>query len=360
MTITPNDGLRGTADAGAAGKIRRPTHTRRSGPTRHPARLQVVGVLLVVGLAGATAVRAGVLEEVRELRREMHYRDARDLLEAELGNLRGEERAQALLLLASLSTEHKEVRRLLREASRASGMGETKRRADLALARLDFARGNYNSVRTRLRAYDDDEATLLVAQAFVALGQPRRARQVLQVVRADELPQLLVGWADREVGDTQGALVAFEQIVRRDSADTHPTALLWKAECEAELGLRERALDTAAELQGRFADSPEAVLVEPTLAALRRAARSASSAQRSGHVVLQIGAFEDRVNALRFRDRLPHDIRPVSVDEVRRGMRRLYRVHVGPFETRERAEAYAREHLDPLDIDWRIARPEDQ
>ena len=78
----------------------------------------------------------------------------------------------------------------------------------------------------------------------------------------------------------------------------------------------------------------------------------------SARVVLQIGAFQDRANALRFRDELPRDIQPVTVGEVLQGARRWYRVQVGPFETREIAESYARTHLRPLDIEWRVTRPE--
>ncbi|UCE03233.1 MAG: SPOR domain-containing protein [Candidatus Latescibacterota bacterium] len=329
--------------------MRRSRHERRAWSAR---ALGVLGLLV----AASGSARAGVIDEARALKRQLHYREASDLLRTEMSNLEGDERAEATLLLASLSTNHKEARRLLREAARASDRHEIRRRVDVELARLDFARGNYNSVRTRLERYDDDEAGLLLAQAYVALKQPDRAAAILRDLGGSAYAELLRGWAAREMGDTRAALERFTSLAQTES-DVLPIVLLWKSECEAQLDLRDPALATAALLQRRFPTSAEAVLIEPTLAALRRMKAEPAPA-RDEAVVLQLGAFEDRSNALRFRDTLPRHIRPVTVDEVRSGARRIYRVHVGPFETRAQAEAWARENLDPLDRDWSIGRPE--
>jgi hypothetical protein len=313
-------------------------------------------LLLALLVAASGQARASVIDEAHTLRQQLHYSEASDLLRTEMSNLGADERAEAMLLLATLSTNHKEARRLLREAARASDRHEIRRRVDIELARLDFARGNYNSVRTRLERYDDDEAGLLLAQAYVALKQPDRAAAVLRGLGRSAHAELLRGWAAREMGDTRDALDRFTVLAETES-DVLPIVLLWKSECEAQLDLRDPALATAALLQRRFPTSAEAVLIEPTLAALRRMNAEPAPARQEA-VVLQLGAFEDRSNALRFRDTLPREVRPVTVDEVRSGARRIYRVHVGPFETRAEAEAWARENLNPLDLDWSIGRPE--
>jgi tetratricopeptide (TPR) repeat protein len=335
-------------------------------------RLSLAGLLLALcaGLLTATlqlalpavaTAQASILAEVDNLRRQKRYQEAQALLDPLLDTLSGEERARGLFLLARLSSDHKEVRRLLRESVQATQDEELRFAGQMALARLDYARGNYNSVRTRLRVESRAEAQLLVAQANIGLDQAQRAEQELRAQPAGELQSLLLGWCVRQVGDPQGALTVLDRLSQDKTLASSPTALLWKAECEAELGLRDRSLQTAAMLQNTYPNAPEAVLIEPTLATLRRQAQTEpTNKPRGGRVVLQLGAFEDRANALRFRDGLPRSIQPLFVEEVRTNARRWYRVHVGPFETRDVAEDYAREHLDPLNLDWRLSRPEEQ
>lgn len=302
------------------------------------------------------AVRADVLDEARNLRRQLAYAEARNLLETELDDLDGEQRAEALLLMASLSDDHKEARRFLREAASATRDARFRQRVDLELARLDFGRGNYNSVRTRLERYDDEEPRLWVAQSWVALEQPSRAEGACERAGDGEIAEMVRVWAARQQGDVESALQRLRRVSER-TGDMQATALLWQAECETELGDLDAARASARELQQRYAGTPEVVLLEPTLAALRRAESTPAIPTPRG-VFLQIGAFQERANALRFRDTLPRSIQPLRVEEDLQGVRRIHRVLVGPFPSREAAEAYARSQLEPLDIDWSIGRAE--
>jgi len=327
-------------------------------------RLESASLVACLALASAGTVRADVLRQAQELRRQMQYDTARERLGIALPDLRGEPRAQALLLLADLSTDPKEARRLLRDAQSAATSRQTQLRTDLELARLDYARGSYRSVLTRLRDdLENEEAALLSALAAIALGETHDLQATLQSARRGELAQLLLGWAARQGGDAQSALVVFEQAARQRPSDFLPTTLLWKAECEAALGLRDRALQSAGLLLQRFPETPEAGLVEPTLAALRRGTAAAgpepASAEQPGNVALQVGSFEDRTNALRFQEALAREVQPVQVQEIRDGARRLYRVQVGPFATRDLAETFGRERLTPRGYTWRIVRPEE-
>ena len=309
---------------------------------------------LLCGLAGSAA--ADALDEARALQRQLAYVEARAVLETELDDLRGAKRAEALMLMAELADEHKEARRLLREAANASRDDAFQKRVDLELARLDFGRGNYNSVRTRLERYDDSEAQLWVALSWVALEQAERAASTARNAGSGEVAEIVRVWAERQQGNTATALARVSRLAE-GNGDMQPVALLWKAECETQLGEYDAARASAAELQRRYGNAPEAVLLEPTLAALRRS-ESAPSTPAPRGVFLQIGAFEERANALRFRDTLPRSIQPLRVEEDTQGVRRIHRVLVGPFASREAAEAYARTQLEPIDIDWRIGHAE--
>ena len=309
---------------------------------------------------------AQALDEARDLQRRLQYDAARARVEASLSQLDGEPRAEAFLLLSELTTDHKESRRFLREAQQAAPGGETTRRADLELARLDFARGNYTSVRSRLESHAENEARFLVGSSWVALEEPQRAATVLASLRTPAAT-LRHAWATRAAGDAAAALRALDPLAA-GGGDFRATALLWKAECEAQLGQAEAARATAATLLQRFPHAPEAILVEPTLAALRQSAASTPQAVTSRPpatetpgrppILLQLGAFGTRANAERMRDELPSELSPVRIDEVRQGSRTFYRVSIGPFESADVASAYARERLEPRKMDWRLVRPE--
>jgi cell division protein FtsN len=139
-----------------------------------------------------------------------------------------------------------------------------------------------------------------------------------------------------------------------------PTVLLWKVQAEAELGQRDAALATGAELRERFPDAPESKLVQSTLDQLQGWAtpqvQAPAPTERFG---LQVGAFEDRGNALRFRAGLPAALDPVAIQPVASERGPLYRVVVGSFESREAAEAWASSQLQPLGYQWQAVRIEE-
>jgi len=323
-----------------------------SAPSRRSGRPRLTLALALLTLCPGAAA-AGVLDEARELRRQLRYDEATGLLESRLGSLDGVERGQALLLLAALSTDHKDTRRLLRDAASASDTPAVQRAADLELARLDYARGNYNNVRSRLERYADAECRLLFAQAQAALGETAKVTRALEGLGQLEQAELLRSWAARESGDPQGALARLERLAAA-RPDVLPVALLWKAECEVQLGRAQQARETLTTLRRDFPDAPEAVLAEPTLATLRRETPLPERPE-SGQVVLQLGIFEDRRNALRFRESLPASIGPAELDEFPQDGRRMYRVRLGPFDSRAAAEQYARTRLEPARLEWRVA-----
>lgn len=314
----------------------------------------VAAVLLVVPLAAA---RADVLLEALELRRQVQYEEAAARLVSALPGLGGEDRCRGLVALAGLVPEHKEARRLLLDAAKAATDPETRRRADLELARLDYARGNYRSVATRLEPWrDDPEACLWLGLAATALGETSDLEALVAPARKTDLAALLVGWAALEAGEPKRALDAVDAVARRRHSDLLPTALLWKAQCETALGQGEQAQATRTTLRERFPDSPEAILARDQGRPGGGAATGPRAEPPAERVVLQIGAFQDRTNALRFRAGLEREFPGVRVIEAYDRAARLYRIHIGPFASRQAAEAFGHEQLAPRGHSWQVAR----
>jgi cell division protein FtsN len=221
-----------------------------------------LGLFLAVLAALVPRAAADALQEARELRRQLRYDDARSRVEIVLPDLEGDARAQALLLLATLVTEPKDVRRCLSDAARAATTPDLRRQAVLEQAKLDYARGNYRLAQTRLESEPSDAES--------------------------------AHWLELCV-----------------SAQTAATA-------------------------------PRAALAPPP----------ASTAQLS----IQLGAFEDRSNALRFRAGLPADLQPVTLQEVESARGTMYRVLVGVFDSREAAEAWASSHVASRGYAWQVVR----
>lgn len=321
---------------------------------------RIVGVVAAC-LSAAPAVMAqpDVLDQALALQRRLQYTEATRLLAEALPDLSGEQRARAALLLAALSTDHKEARRFLREVQQAAPGSDLQRRAEIELARLDFARGNYNSVRSRLEPYADPEARLLVASSWVALDDAAQAETVLRELPSSPRTQLLQCWVARRRGDHAAALAALTTLAAA-GGDFQPTVLLWKSECEIALGRSQEAMSTAAELQRRYPDSPEIALLEPRLPALRQAppATGMTPAPAPATILLQLGVFETRANALRLRDKIPGTLGTARIDEVQRGSQRLFRVSLGPFENAAVATEFARTRLAPAGFEWRLVAPE--
>lgn len=77
----------------------------------------------------------------------------------------------------------------------------------------------------------------------------------------------------------------------------------------------------------------------------------------TARLALQLGAFEDRGNALRFRAGLPREIGTTTIQEMDGTRGRLYRVLAGSFATREAAETWAAEHLGRHGLSWQVVSP---
>jgi len=319
---------------------------------RQPIRTTwVCAVLLVLARPAAS----DVLQEADELRQQMHYDAARTKLEAALPGLEDEARARALMLLAAVNDDPKEARRQLLDAGKAASRPPTRRTAILELAKLDYGRGNYRSVQARLQEIaTDPEAALWLGLAAVALGERTELRSTLEPARKLDLGQLLLAWTDLQDGQARQAVETLQPLAGQRRGDLTATALLWKAQSEIALGDHESATRTVALLRDRWPTTPEAHLSEPLVAGgAPDTERDAGGAER---LALQVGSFEDRANALRYREQMRGTIQDVRIEESTSGATRLYRVVVGSFPSRETAEAFAAQQLTSRGIAWQVVR----
>ena len=304
---------------------------------------------LLCAIAGTS--RADVVQEAQAARRRLDYDGAAERLLAALPTLVGDARARAQFALAAMVPESRDARRLLLEAAR-QGDETTRRRADLELARLDYARGSYRTAMTRLEPWvGDADARFLLAQTSAALGEHQRTLELLEGHPHRDRTQALLGWSLRS-RDPRRALVALESVVRVSTSEARPAALLWKAECESALENSARAQASAQEVIARYPDSPEAD-------AARALLRSTGSAAPMGktdpaRVALQVGAFEESAFALRLQESLLGPLHPVAVTVVEDPSGELHRVQVGPFRDRAAAEEFANRELAPRRLQWSV------
>ena len=308
--------------------------------------------MLLPGLGAADALRDATLA-----RRRLQYDAAAATLDAAIPAWSGDARARGLLLRAGVTKSPDEARRFLLDAERSAAAADLRQQANLELARLEYARGNYRTVRTRLtHAGADPAAALLLAQSAAALGEPAAMDAALVSVGDADWAQALRGWAALQRGAPREALDLLTPVAGRSGADVLPTVLLWKAEAEAKLGNPAPAARTAADLRARFPGTPEAAAADH---AARSAAlpSSAAAGPADEHVTLQIASFEDRANALRLRETL-RAVPGIRMEHVTVGGKPVYRVSAGDFPSREAAEEFARTQLVPRGANAQVVRLE--
>lgn len=316
----------------------------------------IVLAILVTGVA-----EAETLQEVQEMRRHLQYDRAALRLGQLLPDLEGEPRAQGLLLMGQLATDPRDARRYLNDAARLATQPETRGRIALELAALDYARGSYRAVQSRLSEFaSEPEAALWLGLAAAGVDETDDLQEILAPAARADMAQALLGWGALRRGDPAAALAVLEPLAAERQSTVLPSALLWKCQAEAALGERDAALATGAELRERFGDTPESRLVQATLNQLHGWEPAPPPvAVPTERIALQLGAFEDRGNALRFRAGLPTELEPVRIQAVPGERGPLYRILAGSFDSRDEAESWARTMLVPRGLTWQVVRVEE-
>jgi cell division septation protein DedD len=343
----------------------------------------------VVALAASEALFEGVDRTLRTGDRG----EAARMLENALPRLSDEERAHALFLLATLTPDGSVSAERCREALKAA---RTSVWAGLALVQLGDAAllsgdpvGAFAFFEEAAPLLREDElrarALIRSAQALLQMDRPAEARRRLDPMLARLAPgplqdevAIVVATCDYQEGRYSDALKRCLDLVRAGSA-LEPSALLMAANCLVARGEFVLARQYLEELASGFPHTAEGAIGRGTADSLRameesRTAASTpvdsagtstelaeaagsegavadSSTQRSESglpLYVELGRFEDRVEALSLLSRVRRKgVEQASLLGSAPGEEKLFRVRVGPFDTR--AEAHAElERLESL------------
>lgn len=326
-----------------------------------------VGVCVGVGSAGSS------LNHARELIRLKQYDRAKGELAPAVESFQGVELDEALLALAGVETNPERAVALYERVA-ASGSPDASHRAELELAKISYARGDYARALDILQSNDkrstpaDPASCYLRGLCYRQLGDPAHARaEFIKVDRDEYLSWSLIALADidREEGRVEQAVERYAAIGRTFAS---PIASFKLGECYELLGDRAKSIEAYRSIASNFPRSFEASQAKEKILRLSQAKAERKEAipprggeegtaigkgaggETSPHAIytIQFGAFGTKDNADRVAKRIASVVAEVRVETVDTGDRILYRVRAGRYSNRETAEqdaARAREKL---------------
>jgi tetratricopeptide (TPR) repeat protein len=319
-------------------------------------------VLISAALHGASL-------NFRSIRREINrkeYDSARITIDSGIEGLRGRSLDQARMLLASVETRTEEAVRIYREVI-SSGRARESFKAKVELAKIYYSLGSYRDVIETLSRIPDDsrseermEAHYFKGLACKQLGNSEKAEIEFGMVdRGDYLywGYMALAEIDIQYGRVGNAVERYEMIA---GSHSNPVAGFKLGECYEILGEQEKALNVYGNLTRLFPESLEAPQAREKLQILDKitsrrrpiasgggereetAKGNIDNASSSGQLyTLQFGAFSVRENAEIFAAELTETIEGLRVEESESRGRRWYRVRLGRYPTREKAEVDA-------------------
>lgn len=299
--------------------------------------------------------------------RNFRYAEADSAITELLPSVNGEELCESLFLLAGLKTSAENASGLYRRIIDEDPHSDWARRAQLELAKISYALGDYEETLRILEVSEScdisDEACLFYGLSAIMLGRYEDARGVLLGIRKGKLRT----WAYLSLAEVDEGLDHPDEACRRyealSGAKISPTALYRFAECLEDRGDKERALEEFNEIIKYFKGTPEAVLAAEKLSLLSAPARQEEEAEegdQAGEPVLtsgftiQFGSFRDRQNAIKLAAKLKAVYPGVRVDSELIRYREHHRVRYGYFKTREEAQAKGEEISREMNEDFTI------
>jgi tetratricopeptide (TPR) repeat protein len=328
--------------------------------------------LIAVSVAAAAPSRDAALSRARGDIAAGRYAMAESALAPLSRTLRGEERQEALFLLAGLERSAPAAQALLQRVIDEDPQGEWARRSYLELAKIPYALGRYDEAYRLLadaRACDvSEEACLFQGLCAVMLERYADARRPLERIRRGKLRT----WALLAMAEAEAGLGRRDEGCRRyqslAGAMISPTALYRHAECLEDEGDLTGATREFREIVDAFRGTPEAVLAAEKLTRLARGeatpadkrATPATGGEAPGEEVLQsgytiqFGSFRDRGNAIKLAAKIKRVYPGVRVDSELIRYREYHRVRFGYFETREGAQAKGEEISREMNEDFTV------
>lgn len=320
----------------------------------------VVLIAAAAVLAGGPAGAAnfpGVKRDIAAAR----YAEAESALVEIAKSSGGESKEEALYLLGGLKRSASEAEIIYREVARLDAAGRWGTAAQVELAKIRYAVGEYGAALDLLEAAaacrKSDEACYFEGLCAGILKRYDRAKESLARVKGEKHRS----WAALALADVETSLNNREEACRRYRSIARsaalPTALYRLGECLEERGETESASAVFREVEGTFTDTPEAILAGEKLAAMRAAATQGTGPEEAPRgraatdetpplttgYTLQFGSFSDRTNAIKLAADLKRDLPGVRIDSDLVKFKEVHRVRYGYFKSRSEAERRADE-----------------
>lgn len=329
-----------------------------------------------IGSVGRTQARAdtergrprsfgsATLEQAETYLKDLRYAEAESTLSIVIRSARDEELQESLFLLAGLKTSADEAAVVYRQIVDEDPQSRWSQRAQLEMAKIQYALGNYDEALRILResrACDvSDEACLFHGLSAVMLDRFQEAKKPLADIRRGKHRT----WAYLSLAEVEAGLDHPEEACRRyeslSKAMISPTALYRFAECLEDLGDVERASEEFNEIIKNFRDTPEAVLAAEKLQLFATPVKEEQPVESDQIEVLasgftvQFGSFRDRGNAIKLAAKLKKVFPGIRVDSELINFREHHRVRYGYFRTREEAQAKGEEISREMNEDFTI------
>lgn len=317
-----------------------------------------VAVVLVL-FTGVPAFGAS-LEDARRDAAAMRYAKAEASLVEIAKSSRGEEKEEALYLLAGLKTSASEAEIIYQEVARMDPASEWGTAAQVEVAKIRYALGNYREAAEILGkcsgCRNSDEASYFEGLSALVLKRYTQAKESLERVKSERhRAAAAIALADVETGlnNREESCRRYKSMARSGAS---PTAMYRHGECLEEQGDVPAALAIFEEVAQRFGETPEALLAAEKIAALRPSQiageetpdvpEEPESKQPPGEpsgFTLQFGSFRDRANAIKLASEIKKSLPGVRIDSDLLNFKEVHRVRFGYFKTRAEAEKKAAE-----------------
>lgn len=317
----------------------------------------------VVGVAGFASAQA--IDSARRDIEEMHYDRAESRLVEIAKRSGGDEKQEALFLLAGLKKSVSEAKLIYEEVERIDRNSHWSELATVEIAKIEYALGNYGESLNMLQqsgaCRESEEGCYFQGLSAIMLQRYDDARQPLERVRSGKYRAwavLSLAEAEMHGSDPEAACRRYRSMSR---AGINPTGMYRYGECLEKQGEVRDAKEVFNELIDAFPMTPEALLAEEKLAAFSKAEKAPAAQEAPVEApppttgfTIQFGAFQDRANAIRLAAELKRRLPGIRIDSSVVNHQEIHRVRLGQFRTRAeaqaRADALQREIDEPFTI----------
>ncbi len=306
---------------------------------------------------------------LRDARRDisrLRFIEAEEKLTTIARDATGENRQEALFLLAGLKQSASEAELIYQEVIHLETRNEWAKRAALEIAKIRYALGKYNEasriIENSLACEISNEACLFYGLSALMLERYEEAKSPLRRVKRGRLRP----WAYLALAEIEMAQDNREEACRRykalANAMINPTALYRHAECLEKSNDLDLAKEEFLQIIENFKNTPEAILAAEKLQILTRSEAASELSGKappdtpvfSAGFTIQFGSFRDRHNAIKLAHKLKRILPGVRIDSDVVGSREVHRVRLGYFRTREEALSKAEEISHEIGGDYTI------